>query len=118
MTIDQEQVEELRSCYPNLMAVEDAGQTFVLISPLPLPSGCEPKTVDGLLCPFLRDNYPSRLFLSAKVSHSGQGQNWNAVGVMIAGRQWWAVSWHTHNNNQRLLGMVTAHLQAFKCKQS
>ena len=73
------------------------------------------------LCPFPRDGYPSRLFLSAKITHKGQGVNWNADGVMIAGRKWWAVSWNPFKNkqpnqdvNQRLLGMVTAHLQAFQ----
>jgi hypothetical protein len=101
------------------MAVDDGGASFILISPLPLPEGCEPQIVDGLLCPSLRDGYPSRLFLSAKITHKGPGQNWNPqTSVLIAGRQWWAVSWHTHNDNQRLLGIVTAHLQAFQCKRS
>jgi hypothetical protein len=121
MAFDQDQIDELKSCYPNLGAVEDGEKSFILISPLPLPVGCVPQVVDGLLCPFLRDGYPSRLFLSAKITHKGQGQNWNADGVMIAGRKWWAVSWNPLKNkqpnqdvNQRLIGMVTAHLQAFQ----
>ncbi len=118
MALAQEQIDELKSCYSNLAAVDDGEKNLILISPLPLPPGCDPQEVDGLLCPFPRDNYPSRLFLSKKITHKGPGQNWNADGVLIAGRKWWAVSWHTHNENQRFLGMVTAHLQAFQCKQS
>lgn len=114
MAFDQDQIDELKSCYPNLGAVDDGEKSFILISPLLLPAGCVPQVVDGLLCPFQRDGYPSRLFLSAKITHKGKGQNWNADGVMIAGRKWWAVSWHTHKDNQRLLGMVTAHLLAFQ----
>jgi len=118
MEFDQEQVAELKTCFPNLEAVPDGEQKFILISRLSLPPGCDPQEVDALLCPFRRDNYPSRLFLSAKVSHRGQGQNWNAVGVVIVGRRWWAVSWDTKNDKQRLLDMVMAHLRAFECKQS
>ena len=114
MAFDQDQVEELKCYYSNLQIAEEGGQRFILISPLPLPTGCDPQSVDGLLCPSPREGYPSRLFLSAKVTHKGQGQNWNADGIMILGRRWWAVSWKTNHNDQRLLGMVTAHLQAFK----
>lgn len=114
MALEQEQIEELKSCYPNLGEIPDGENSFILISSLTLPDGCDPQVVDALLCPFKRDNYPSRLFLSAKISHKGSGQNWNADGVVIAGRKWWAVSWDTKTPNQRLLGMVTAHLQAFK----
>ena len=118
MALDQDQIDELKSCYSNLAVVEDGGTNYILIPSLPLPTGCNPESVGALLCPTPRDRYPSRLFLTEKIAHNGPGINWNANGVMIAGRQWWAVSWHTHNNNQRLLGMVTAHLQAFTCKQS
>ena len=57
MAFDQDQIDELKSCYPNLGAVEDGEKSFILISPLPLPVGCVPQVVDGLLCPFLRDGY-------------------------------------------------------------
>jgi len=119
MAFEQDQVDELKRYYSNLQVVEEGGQKFIFFPNLQLPLGCNPQTVEGLLCPAPRDGYPSRLFISAKVTHSGSGQNWSpAGGVMIIGRQWWVVSWHTHNDNQRLLGMITAHLQAFQCKQS
>lgn len=114
MAFDQDQVNELKRYYPKLQDAEEGGQSFILISEMALPSGCDPQMVDGLLCPSLRDGYPSRLFFSSKIVHRGRGNNWNADGVVILGRRWWAVSWHTHKNNQRLLEMVTTHLQAFK----
>jgi hypothetical protein len=114
MGLDHGQIEELKGCYPNLKLLEEGGVEFVFISPLPLPPGCTPGSVDGLLCPSLRDSYTSRLFLSARVAHGGQGQNWNANGVVIGGRKWWAVSWRTNQDKLTLLGMVIAHLQAFK----
>jgi len=114
VAFDQEQIGELKSCYAEIAAVEDGGAEFILIRNLKLPKGCDPEVVDALLCPTLRDNYTSRLFLSSKVKHNGQGQNWNAENVVIANRNWWAVSWKTNTENLRLLGMVMAHLQAFK----
>jgi hypothetical protein len=114
MALNDEQIKELKGYFPNLMLVEDGEVEFILISPLPLPTGCDPASVDGLLCPSLRDGYTSRLFLSAKVAHKGPGQSWNADGVMIANRKWWAVSWKTNQDKLTLLGMVMAHLQAFK----
>jgi hypothetical protein len=114
MALDQEQVKELKGYYPKLSLVEDGGVEFILISPFLLPPGCDPASVDGLLCPTPWDGYTSRLFLSVKVLHKGPGQNWNANGVMIAGRQWWAVSWKTNQEKLTLLGMVLAHLRAFK----
>jgi len=116
MAFDQDQVNELKQYYLNLQVVEEGGQPFILFPDLVLPVGCSPQNVQGLLCPMPRDGYSSRLFLSSKVSHGGPGQNWNANGVIIAGKPWWAVSWKTNVNDQRLLGMVTAHLQAFQCK--
>jgi hypothetical protein len=114
MALEQQQIKELKAYYPDLSLVEDGEVEFILISPLPLPQGCNPESVDGLLCPSPRDGYTSRLFLSSKVTHKGPGQNWNANGVIIAGRKCWAVSWKTNQNNLSLLGMVLAHLEAFK----
>lgn len=114
MALDPNQVKELAGYYPKSGVVEDGGVEFILISPLLLPLGCDPASVEGLLCPVPRDGYSSRLFLSSKITHKGPGQNWNANGVMIAGRQWWAVSWNTQQENLTLLGMVMAHLQSFK----
>ena len=114
MALDQKQIAELKSCYASLKLVKDGEIEFILISPLLLPLGCNPKSVDGLLCPVNRDCYTSRLFLSEKITHSGRGINWNADGVIIAGRKWWAVSWNTNQENLTLMSMVLSHLDAFK----
>jgi hypothetical protein len=118
MGFDSDQIAELKQFYPELSEQDEGGQTLILISNLKLPDGCTPEVVDALLFPFTRDNYPSRLYLSQKITHKGEGLNWAPpTGAIIGNRQWWAVSWHTHQVSQRLLGMVTAHLQAFVCKK-
>jgi hypothetical protein len=114
MALKPEQITELKRCYSGLALVKDGEVEFILISPLLLPAGCEPHSVDGLLCPVPRDGYSSRLFLSQKITHSGKGVNWNADGVLIANRKWWAVSWKTNKDDLTLLGMVLTHLDAFK----
>lgn len=111
----QEQIDCLKTLYPGLSMAEEGGLSFILIENLKLPEGCEPRVVKGLLCPMKRDGYPSRLFISAKVSHKGKGQNWNPTnGCVILGQQWWAVSWKTTQPDQTLSQMVLDHLLAFR----
>jgi hypothetical protein len=118
MELDAAQVAQLKVYFPKLSSFEegegDAKKIYVLIEALELPEGCQPRQVEGLLCPSARDGYTSRLFLSQKVKHKGRGINWNADGVQIGNRPWWAVSWKTGTENLTLLGMVMAHLEAFK----
>jgi hypothetical protein len=118
MGFEQSQIEELKSYYPGIGVVTEGGTDFILVPALCLPDGCAPAVVDALLCPTPRDNYSSRLFLSQKPTHRGPGQNFNANGVMIAGRQWWAASWNTNRTDLTLLQTMLAHLDAFRCKQS
>lgn len=111
----QEQIEALKSVYSALSVAEEGSFKFILIENLKLPEGCEPSTVNGLLCPTDRDGYPSRLFLSEKIAHRGAGQNWNPPnGSVMLGKQWWAVSWKTTRPNQTMLEMVLDHLGAFR----
>jgi hypothetical protein len=118
MTFEADQVVELKRVYPDVSGQDEGGQTLILIPNLKLPEGCTPEVTDVLLFPVSRDGYPSRLYLSEKIAHNGEGQNWHPpTGAIIGNRQWWAVSWNTHQPRQRLLGMVTAHLQAFVCKK-
>lgn len=114
MALPQDQIAELKLSFPDLALIEDGNVEFILIKNLTLPVGCNPRVVDALLCPTQRDGYPSRLFLAQKIEHLGKGINWNADGVVIADRKWWAVSWQTHRTEQRLLNMVTSHLEAFR----
>jgi hypothetical protein len=111
---DQAQVDALKILYPEICAAREGDFGFIRINPLKLPKGCTPDTVCALLCPMTRDNYPSRLFLSKKISHSGPGQHWNANGVIILNESWWAVSWKTTRPNQTLVEMVLDHLGAFR----
>ena len=117
MSLNSDQIAEMKQVYPDLSAQDEGDQTLILISNLKLPDGCTPATVDALLFPCPRDGYPSRLYFAQKITHGGPGQNWNPKdGQTIGNRTWYALSWHTHQEKQRLLGMVTAHLQAL-CKK-
>jgi len=108
------EVEALKALFPNIALAEEGGTSFILIKNVTLPDGCEPRQVEALLCPSERDGYPSRLFLSHKVSHHGKGTNWSpSGGAMILGRVWWAVSWRTRSG-QSLTEMVLDHLAAFR----
>jgi len=113
-----DEIDELTSCFAGLSTASEGGTAFILIPAMNLPAGCDPKTADALLCPTPRDGYPSRLFFSAKISHQGPGQNWNAAGVVILSRQWWAVSWKAQDSNKRLSAILASHLEAFRsCKK-
>ena len=115
MSFPSDEIEELKSCFAGLSTASEGGTAFILIPEMSLPAGCEPKVVDALLCPAPRDGYTSRLFVSAKITHQGKGQNWNpAPGVVILGRQWWAVSWKAQDSNKRLSAMLASHLEAFR----
>jgi hypothetical protein len=115
LVFPQDQIDELKKMYPVLSTAEEGDFRFILIENLKLPEGCEPKIVKGLLCPMTRDGYPSRLFLSAKVTHKGKGQNWNPQnGTVILGEHWWAVSWKTTRSGQTIREMLLDHLEAFR----
>ncbi|MCX5842544.1 MAG: hypothetical protein NT022_02130, partial [Deltaproteobacteria bacterium] len=64
-----------------------------------------------LLCPVERDGYPSRLFLSEMVK-TPFPRNWNANGVRILERQWYAFSYQ--NIKGTLIEMLSAHLRGLK----
>lgn len=113
MAFPVDQIEALKKLYPELAAASEGGTDFIRIEKLVLPEPCQPKVVAGLLCPTARDGYPSRLFISEKVNHSGKA-NWNpANGSMILGQQWWALSWKTRAG-QTLVQMVLDHLGGFR----
>jgi|ERR1700731_1915221 len=123
MAFPRNEIDELKQSFKQLSAVTEGGTEFILIPSLMLPEGCEPQQADVLLCPTPRDGYVSRLFLSAKVVHKGPGQNWNASGVRICNRAWWAVSWNAIQPNaqppaQRLAAILAQHLEAFRCKRN
>jgi hypothetical protein len=120
MEFPADEVDELKRCYAKLASAQEGGVNFILIPELRLPPGAEPAVVEALFCPYGKgDGYTSRLFLSKQITHNGRGKNWNAAGVTILGKQWWAVSWNATPANgqpvkQRLAAVLAAHLEAFR----
>lgn len=120
MAFPEDEVDELKRCYADLASAQEGGAEFIRIPQLQLPPGSKPAVVEALFCPYGRgDGYASRLFLSEKIEHNGRGKNWNADGVIILGKQWWAVSWNAapangQPGNQRLAAILAAQLEAFR----
>lgn len=105
-----EQVEELLRVFPAAQESTEAGVTYYLLPALATPTGCAPATIDALLCPTARDGYPNRLFYAQRVEGLvASTRNWNANGVRILERSWWAPSVQTAPG-LRLVQMVRAHL--------
>jgi len=109
-----DQIDELKELYPGLALIEEAGNSYLLLPSLVLPTGCKPESVDALLCPAGRDGYPSRLFFADRIQCPKQ-LNWNASGVRIAERNWHAYSWKIPGTSLRLVQMVFTHLTALQC---
>lgn len=112
MSFPVDQVEELKAIFSNVSSAEEGGVTFFFIPSLELPPGCRPEQVDALLCPTLRDGYHSRLFYAAQVQSPTQ-RNWNASGVRILERTWYAFSWKVPEN-LRLAQMISIHLRGLR----
>lgn len=111
MQLPEDQLSELRLIYPLVAVAEEGGTPFVLLPQLELPDGATPSPIDALLCPTKRDGYASRLFFAERV-RSPRNRNWNASGVVILNRRWYAHSWRVRAN-LRLAQMVGEHLAAF-----
>jgi hypothetical protein len=90
----------------------DAGQRYVYVPALRLPSGCTPAVAAALICMDPRDNYPTRLFLSEKVSTTARQLNWN-TSVAIAGQTWHSFSWNYVPSSTRPVEVLIGHLAAF-----
>ena len=115
MTFPPDEIGEVKTVFAGLSTASEGGTDFILIPSLKLPASCDPPVVDALLCPSQKDGYSSRLYLSARITHKGLGQNWNADHVIL-GRCWFAVSWRVDPSVTRLLSILAAHLEAFTCK--
>lgn len=107
MTFPQDQIDELKTMFPGLLAYDEGGNTFFLLPNAELPPGCTPARMDLLLCPTPRDGYPCRLFFAERVSCSKQ-PNWNGHARIID-RNWHAFSWK-RDQALRLAQMVVDHL--------
>src|SRR5687768_6180441 len=112
MSLPDDQVQELKALCPGVAQAEEGGKTYFLLPKLKFTSGATTVELDALLCASPRDGYESRLFLAQKVD-SPKPLNWNASGVPILGKAWWAHSWKTRSG-LRLAQMVAEHLAAFQ----
>lgn len=115
MEFPQDQIDELLALSPGAKQMEEGGTPFFLLSSYKLPAGTNPETMDLLLCPIPRDGYDSRLFFATKPTVNGRdpGLNWNANGVHILSRNWFAHSWRT-KPGLTLAQMVAMHLRALR----
>jgi len=111
MNFDEDEIAELKLISPNLSVAQEGGSQFILISALLLPSGCQPKSVDALLCPTFRDGYNSRLYFSDKITGS-PARNWNGQ-LRLLERNWFAISWQVPGG-LRLAEILLVHLNAFR----
>lgn len=113
--LPEEEVSELKMMFPGAQSATEGGFVYVLLPGVSLPEHCSREPVDLLFCPMARgDGYPSRLFFSRQVAARGP-LNWNAQGVRILERNWWAYSWKINTPTPlRLAQTVAYHLSPLK----
>ncbi len=113
----KEQVDELLALFAGAKQMEEGDIPYFFLPSVTIPGGANPATVDLLLRPVYGDGYDSRLFFSAQPTFSSrkssENLNWNAVGVHILSRNWYAFSWRTQPN-LTLAQMVAMHLKALQ----
>jgi hypothetical protein len=112
MSFPQDEVDELKQLFPGISSAAEGGIEYFLIPSLRLPQGCDPETVDALLCPLPRDGYPSRLFLGQLVRCSSN-PNWNKQNERILERNWFAFSFKVRPG-LRLAQLVASHLKGLQ----
>jgi len=94
MGLNDREADALKPYCKAVATCAAGGVDYVLLTALQLP-GCTPAEPDALLCLGDRgEGYPTRLFLSQRVTPPRPyALNWNANGVRILEREWWAFSW-------------------------
>ena len=102
MNFTDEQIDELSRVFPDTTQYNEGGVDYFLIPQLALPQGCSPAVADALLCPTVRDGYPSRLFFSEKIE-TPTSRNWNSLDVRIIERNWNGFSWKIEMGGLRLV---------------
>lgn len=86
-----------------------AGGPLVYLPGLKVESSGSIRTIDGLLCPYPRDGYDTRMFYSEQMPVA---RNWAPHVVM--GRGWAAHSWSGISFNQPWLDILASHLETVK----
>ncbi len=115
----QSEVEELKRVYPRTLVGQETNVSYYLVAGISLPDHCNPRVVDGLLCPVEQAGYPSRMYFSQRVDrppHPDPNKRLNWTGMIrIMERNWNVLSWRVAAGvNQRLLQMVAAHIEPFQ----
>ena len=109
--INQDQLAELRSVYPEAAPMDEGGIAYVHLPRLLLPAQCSPRQVEGLLRPGPGpDGYTTRLYLSSPFPT--RGQNWTVHQIL-------AKTWHTFSFNNvpadlRLIEILANHLKVLQ----
>lgn len=111
MTEASAEIEKLRALCPEAELWAEGALSLAYLPDLTIKKGAQQKTVDALLWPHARDNYPTRLFVSEQISWSVGGQ-WTQCAVQ--GRSWWACSWGGVDAGRPWLEILAGHLRAFQ----
>jgi hypothetical protein len=94
MPFSDEQVEAMKAHCAGVASCSQGTIEYLLVAGLRLPN-CKPDVVDALLCFGDRgEGYPTRLYFTERVAPARAiSLNWNANGVRILERNWYAFSW-------------------------
>lgn len=110
MEFQEDQIRVLKSQCSAVKHGQECGTEYLILEGLILPEEFDPPTCDALLCPTQRDGYPSRLFFD-KILKTRQQRNWNANGIRILERNWYAFSWKVSRHNLSLAELLSAHIR-------
>ncbi len=94
--VSEQELNELAPLCTSVREYAEGGLVYIYLEKLKLPPTYEPQEIDALLCLGSREGYPTRLYFAEKLSartSSPQPLNWNASGVLILQKQWYAYSW-------------------------
>jgi len=111
MNFTEQEINELKQIVPSVSYAAEGGYDYLLLENLILPDGCQPNTVDALLCPNARDGYSSRLYFASQLK-SNTPPNWNG-SLHVFDRNWYAISWQSQPG-LKLIDMLMIHLKAFR----
>jgi hypothetical protein len=104
-----EALAELRVLCPAATVKNEAGQVFVDLPDLKIPTGKQIVARDALLTMQPHSGYASRLFLSEPIT--GRGANWTVHCVL--GRTWHTPSWRDVAPG-RAIEMLLQHLKVYQ----